>query len=164
MSGTWFKTRLNYLADRFTGKAGWTDKVLDYVPIAYYKGGYDPSVEPLLLQAQVGRSQTELLMGDGQLLQSLDRDFFIFVDELGFIPEENDVILDEQYEKWYCKVATRFTRSTFTYTNETAKRMRVRTVVIQAGAMFSDVPDRVATWLRTGIKAGGTEYRELGNS
>lgn len=156
--GAYFKNRLNYLADRLTGKAGWGDMKLDFVPIAYYRGGYIDNATPILIEAQVGRSQTETLMGDGQIAMAKDRDYFIFFADLGFEPQENDVILDDNYQKWYQKVATRFTRSTFDWTNETTKRMRVRTVCIHAGDMHSNVPDQIATWLRAGIKPGSRKY------
>lgn len=164
MSGKWFKSRLNYLADRFAGKAGWTDKKLDSVPIAYYRGteieeaGSILDVEPILFHAQVGRSQTELLMTNGMMMHAADRDFFIFDDDLPFVPEEGDIIFDENYTALYCKVSTRFTRSTFTHTNETYQRMRVRTVIVKVDKGLG-VPSEIATWLRAGILPIGYKSR-----
>ena len=155
---TWFKDRLNYLSARFAGRAGWTDKSLDFVPIAYYKGGFNSGDVPMMLMAQVGRSLTELLMNDAMMMQSKDRDYFIFSEDLGFEPEEGDVILDENYCTFYCKVTSRFGKGPIDFTNETCGRFRTRTVVVRSGQFAEAIPDRIATWLRTGVKVGGAGY------
>ena len=138
---TYFKDRLNYLGTRFAE--------LDLVNIAYYKGGYSDEAVPLLITAQVGRSQHDMILESGSVEASYTRDYFIFQDELpDYHPQEGDVILDDAYDKFYCRVSTRNSVPTYKHTNETMKRMRTRTSVTHWGDIVAGVPDQVATWLR----------------
>lgn len=148
----WFKDRLNYLGTRMAE--------LDLVNIAYYRGGYDPATPPLLTTAQVGRSNLDMIMDTGSMVSSYTRDYFIFSSNLHYLddngtsilfkPQEDDIIFDDAYEQFYCRVATINSMPHFKATNETMERLRVRTTVVYLPKEAAvPVPDVVATWLRS---------------
>jgi hypothetical protein len=129
---------------------------LDLINIAYYRGGLDS--DPLMITAQVGRSNLDMIMDTGAMISSYTRDYFIFSKDLNlgtvitpslFKPEEGDIILDKEYERFHCKVATMNSLSHYKATNETMVRLRVRTSVVHVvPEQVIVIPDVVATWLR----------------
>lgn len=140
---TYFKDRLNYLGTRMAE--------LDLINIAYYINGYCEESKPLLITAQVGKSQHDMIMETGSMLSSFTRDYFIFTEDLpeDYLPKEGDVILDKAFEQFYCRVSTINSQTTFKATNETMVRLRIRTSVTRWGSLIIGVPDVVATWLRS---------------
>lgn len=157
LQNTYFKSRLNYLGTRFAE--------LDLVNIAYFPvdriNNETLEGDGLLITAQVGRSNNDILLESGSMESSYTRDYFIFAEELvaldsegqptltPYLPQEGDVILDDAYEKFYCRVSTRNSLSTYKPTNETNVRYRIRTSMVQMGDIIQGIPDILASYLRS---------------
>lgn len=157
---TYFKDRLNYLGTRMAE--------LDLINIAYFPFTPDKDIlerlhsTGLMLTAQVGRSQHDMIMDSGSMLTSMLRDYFIFSADLRalvphpthpnqpYLPQEGDIILDAGYDTFYGRVSSINSMPTFKYTNETNVRMRVHTSVVAQvkPEEYYPIPDLLATWLR----------------
>jgi hypothetical protein len=125
-ANAYLKERLNYLGERFAE--------LDLVNIAYYPGGLTHD-DPILTEAQVGRTNLDMLLESGAMEAVELRDYFIFTDALPIDIKEGDIILDSAYETQYCRVATRNNLPIYKYTNETCYRYRIHTSVVPSPAI-----------------------------